>query len=119
MPADKYISMGTSNNWKLYRVSAPTLDKTKAYRLRITVDSGKTGLLGCSIFSCYNANALPTFSGWSKVFIRTSGTPNILETNVLPLGLRAIRTFASSIPADPVIGWQWNGTAWLKMNASA
>lgn len=123
MPVDKYISMGTSNNWKLYGVSSPTLDRTKAYRLRITVDSGKTGLLGCSIFSCYNANAnanaLPTFSGWSKTVGRSPAIPTITETSLLPVGLRAIRNFAATVPADPVIGWQWNGTAWLKMNASA
>lgn len=118
-PVNMYTSMGTTNNWKLYRISAPTLDKSKQYRLRITVDAGKTGLLGCSYFSCYNASVLPTFCGWSKVLVRTPSTPAILETNVLPIGLRAIRNYAASVPSDPVVGWQWNGSSWLKMNASA
>jgi hypothetical protein len=118
-PVNMYTSMGTTNNWRMYRISAPTLDKSKQYRLRITVDAGRTGLLGCSYFSSYNASALPTFCGWSKVVVRSPALPTILETNVLPLGLRAIRNYASTVPADPVIGWQWNGVTWLKMNASA
>lgn len=118
-PVDKYYPMGTANNWKLYKVYAPTNDKSKTYRLRITVDAGKTGLLGCSHFSSYNGVPMPTFCGWSKAIVRSPAIPSIVETSVLPLGLRAVRNFAATVPADPVIGWQWNGTTWLKMIASA
>lgn len=62
---------------------------------------------------------MPTFAGWSKSIVRSSQIPNILETSLLPLGLRCIRNYAATVPADPVIGWQWNGTTWLKINAVA
>ncbi|WP_233598357.1 phage head-binding domain-containing protein [Citrobacter braakii] len=118
MPIDKYTSMGTSNGWRLYRVSAPTNDKTKSYRLRITVDAGKTGLIGCSYFSSYNACILPTFCGWSKSIMRNSGTP-IAPVTTTPIGFMCYRTSPASFPSDPVIAWQWNGLSWLKINASA
>ena len=118
MPIDKYTSMGTSNSWKLYRVSAPTNDKTKVYRLRITVDAGKTGLIGFSYFSSYNACILPTFCGWSKSIMRNSGTPGIPVTTT-PIEFICYRTSPASFPSDPVIAWQWNGSSWLKINASA
>lgn len=119
MPVDKYYSMeGDDRGWKLYRVSAPTIDKTKAYRLRITVDAGKVGKIGTSFFSCYNASVLPTFCGWSKVIVRSTGVPDIADYGLLPIGLRCIRTSPSSIPSDPTIGWHWTGAKWIKINAS-
>ncbi|MDU2844938.1 phage head-binding domain-containing protein [Citrobacter sp.] len=117
-PVDKCYDMGVGS-WKLYRVAYATPDKAKTYRLRITVDAGKSAILGCSTFSNYNAAMMPTFVGWSKVKVRTPAIPAFLEYQGVPLGLRAERNFAASVPTDPVVGWQWNGTTWLKMAASA
>lgn len=117
-PVDKYYDVGIGS-WKLYRVAFKTPDRTKKYRLRITVDAGKSGIIGCSTFSNYGAAMMPTFAGWSKSIVRSPQVPNITETSLLPLGLRCIRNYASTVPTDPVIGWQWNGTTWLKINAVA
>lgn len=120
MPVDKYYLIeGKENGWKLYRVSAPTLDATKAYRLRITVDIGKTGKIGTSYFSCYNASVLPTFAGWSKSKFRSTSAPTVVETGILPIGIECIRTSPFSTPSDPTCGWRWGGTKWEKINTSS
>ncbi|TCC78120.1 hypothetical protein EY915_17525 [Citrobacter braakii] len=123
MPVDKYsLISGLANGWKLYRVSAATLDKAKSYRMRITIDAGKTGKtgkLGCCYFSNYHASILPTFAGWSNSKFRSTGAPTVIETGVLPIGIECTRTSPFSLPSDPTCGWKWNGTAWLKINVSA
>lgn len=117
-PVDKFYDMGVGS-WKLYRVAYKTPDKSKTYRLRITVGAGKSALLGCSTFSNYTVAVMPTFAGWGKTIVRSPATPNFLEPSLIPLGLRAVRNYAAAVPSDPIIGWQWNGSSWLKMVASA
>lgn len=121
MPVDKFFPMGTANNWKLYRVSAPTTDKSKRYRLRITVDAGKTGLLGGSFFSAYNGAMLPTFAGWHKTRIYAAVKPNFVNVagSTIPLGTVAYRKAVATVPASPVVSWHWNGTTWLSVSATA
>lgn len=117
-PVDKYYDVGIGG-WRLYRVAFKTPDITKKYRLRITVDAGKAGVIGCSTFSNYSAAVMPTFIGWSRTIVRATSIPTIAEATLLPIGLRCVRSSAASLPSDPTIGWQWNGTTWLKINASA
>ena len=94
------------NSWKIYKVAAPTLDANKSYRLRITVDAGKTGLIGGSYFSAYNATVLPTFCGWSKSSGRHNVAPNY---NGAPIGFIFYRTSATAYPSDPVYAWVHRG----------
>lgn len=115
---DKYFGMN-HGGWRLYRISAPTNDWTKAYRLAITISSGKTGFIGGSIFSCYQASLLPTFCGWRHVRVISSGKPTIANTSGFVNGLTATRSSTPSVPSDPAVMWLWNGASWLTINASA
>lgn len=108
-----------AGGWRLYRISAPTNDWTKAYRLAITISSGKSGFIGGSIFSCYQASLLPTFCGWRHVKVLSSGKPTITNTSGFVNGIQAHRTSVPSYPGDPKVMWVWNGTTWLTVNASA
>ncbi|CZX07333.1 tail fiber/spike domain-containing protein [Enterobacter hormaechei] len=114
----KYYGM-SHGGWRLYRVSAPTNDWTKAYRLAVTVAVGKSGYLGGSVFSSYQASLLPTFCGWRHVRVLSSGKPTITNTSGFVNGMVANRTSTPSYPADPAVMWVWNGTTWLTLNASA
>ncbi len=114
----KYYGMN-HGGWRLYRVSAPTNDWTKAYRLAITVSAGKSGYIGGSIFSSYQASLLPTFCGWRHVRVLSSGKPTITNTSGFVNGMVANRTSIPSYPADPTVMWVWNGTTWLTVNADA
>ncbi|MEG7498737.1 hypothetical protein V6E21_21010 [Enterobacter hormaechei] len=114
----KYYGMN-HGGWRLYRISSPTNDWTKAYRLAITVSAGKSGFIGGSIFSCYQASLLPTFCGWGHVKILSSGKPTIANTSGFERGIQAHRTSVPSYPGDPAVMWVWNGTTWLTVNASA
>lgn len=101
----KYYLM--QNNWRLYKIAAPTLDVSKTYRLRITVDAGKTGLIGGSYFSYYNATVMPTFCGWSK----STGRNNVAPTyGGVPVGFIFYRNTATSYPSDPTYAWVHRGS---------
>lgn len=111
----KFFQM--ANSWKLYRVAAPTLDVTKTYRLRITVDAGKTGLIGGSYFSSYNTSVLPTFCGWSKASGRHNTTPTY---SIPPIGFIYYRNSATAYPADPVYAWVHRGSGiYASLNVSS
>ncbi|WNS21602.1 hypothetical protein RRJ53_12645 [Enterobacter hormaechei] len=119
MPVSMFYDMGVGG-WKLYKVSAPTNDKSKAYRLRITVESGMSAYVGGAYFSQYNGTFLPVFCGWEKVKMRSSGKPTVTEnTGSFPIGLVSYRTSPATYPSDPTVQWVWNGSAWGIVNISA
>lgn len=119
MPVSMFYDMGVGG-WKLYKVSAPTNDKSKAYRLRITVESGMSAYVGGAYFSQYNGTFLPVFCGWEKVKMRSSAKPTVTEnTGSFPIGLVSYRTSPATYPSDPTVQWVWNGSAWGVVNISA
>lgn len=104
MDVTKYFVV--SNNWRLYKVSAPTNDKTKTYRLRIVVGLGKTGLLGSSTFTPYNASHLPVFCGWDKAKGKHNTMPSFSGA---PIGFIYYRNSPVNPPSDPVYAWIHKG----------
>ncbi|ENU2492083.1 TPA: phage head-binding domain-containing protein [Escherichia coli] len=119
MSVNKFYDMGVGG-WKLYKVSAPTNDKSKAYRLRITVESGMSAYVGGAYFSPYNGTFLPVFCGWEKVKMRSSAKPTVTEnTGSFPIGLVSYRTSPATYPSDPTVQWVWNGSTWGIVNISA
>ena len=115
MDVTKYFVV--SNNWRLYKVSAPTNDKTKTYRLRIVVGLGKTGLLGASTFSPYNASHLPVFCGWDK----SKGKHNTAPTySGAPVGFIYYRSSPVNPPTDPTYAWVHKGSgAYSSINVAS
>ncbi|EOZ8053941.1 hypothetical protein ACNQ1H_03335 [Enterobacter cloacae complex sp.6722787] len=115
MDVTKYFVV--SNNWRLYKVSAPTNDKTKTYRLRIVVGLGKTGLLGSSTFTPYNASHLPVFCGWDK----SKGKHNTAPTySGAPVGFIYYRSSPVNPPTDPTYAWVHKGSgAYSSINVAS
>ena len=115
MDVTKYFVV--SNNWRLYKVSAPTNDKTKTYRLRIVVGLGKTGLLGASTFTPYNASHLPVFCGWDK----SKGKHNTAPTySGAPVGFIYYRSSPVNPPTDPTYAWVHKGSgAYSSINVAS
>lgn len=115
MDVTKYFVV--SNNWRLYKVSAPTNDKTKTYRLRIVVGLGKTGLLGSSTFTPYNASHLPVFCGWDK----SKGKHNTAPTySGAPVGFIYYRNSPVNPPTDPTYAWVHKGSgAYSSINVAS
>ncbi|MEM8325073.1 hypothetical protein Q4S25_17565 [Morganella morganii] len=117
-PVSMFFDMGVGG-WKLYRISSPTNDKSKQYRLRITIESGKSGYIGTSYFSSYNGSFLPNFCGWEKVKMRSSGKPTVTENaGMFPIGMVCYRTGPATYPTDPTVQWVWNGSSWGIINIS-
>lgn len=105
MDPTKYFVV--SNNWRLYKVAAPTTDKSKNYRLRIVIGVGKAGLLGASTFTPYNASHLPVFCGWDKAKGKSTALPTYSGA---PVGFIFYRSSAVNPPTDPTYAWIHKGS---------
>lgn len=104
MDVTKYVEL--DGGWRLYRVALPTDDKSKPYRLLVTVDPGKAAMIGGSVFTPYHASFLPVFCGWDHAKGKHHVKPTWRE---VPIGFIYYRTSPVNPPADPVYAWVHQG----------
>ncbi len=99
----KFYDMG--NGWRLYKISAP-VDRTKASRIMITTNSGKSIAIGGVYASAYHATPMPTFCGWDKAKGKHNAMPNYSGA---PVGFMFYRSSAITPTTDNVYAWIHRG----------
>ncbi|MFQ6261520.1 phage head-binding domain-containing protein [Escherichia coli] len=110
----KFTDMG--NSWRLYRFAGPVA-KTKASRVVISVDAGKSLVLGGFVASPYQTSFLPAFCGWDKCKGKASTMPN---SNLPPVGFIYYRNSPVNPPTDPTYAWVHKGSgAYSSINVAS